>query len=106
MVVRSLSGRLGAELVGTGLLVLFGAGAVVSALTLGGGSLDYAGLGMIAFSFGIVVAVVIYALGAVSGAHINSAVTFSLAMVGRFPWKAVVPYTVAKLTRRAASCWG
>ncbi len=66
-VVNGLSCRLGAELVGTGLLVLFDAGAVLSALTLGGGFLDYAGLGMIAFSFGIVVAVVIYALGASRG---------------------------------------
>ncbi len=95
--MSDLSRRLVAEMVGTGLLVLFGAGAAVSALTLGGGSIDYAGLGMIALSFGIVVAVVIYAFGATSGAHINPAVTFSLAVVKRFPWKEVIPYMLAQL---------
>lgn len=100
--MNDLSRRLVAEMVGTGLLVLFGAGAAVSALTLGDGSLDYAGLGMIALSFGIVVAVVIYAFGATSGAHINPAVTFSLAVVRRFPWKEVAPYMIAQLVGATA----
>ena len=41
----SLARRIVAEMVGTGILVLFGAGSVVAALRLGGGELDYAGLG-------------------------------------------------------------
>jgi glycerol uptake facilitator protein len=56
---------------GTGLLVLFGAGSVVAALTLGGGDLDYAGLGMVGITF----ALAIYAFGNTSGAHIDPAVT-------------------------------
>jgi glycerol uptake facilitator protein len=89
--------RLVAEAIGTALLVLFGAGSVVAALTLGGGELDFAGLGMIALSFGLVIAAVIYAFGTTSGAHINPAVTFSLAVTGRFPWHEVTPYVVAQL---------
>ena len=93
----SLPRRLAAEAVGTGLLILFGPGSVVAALALGGGELDYAGLGIIGLSFGLVVALVIYAFGSTSGAHINPAVTFALASARRFPWREVGPYVVAQL---------
>ncbi len=85
-----------AEGVGTALLVLVGTGSVVAALTVGRGQLDYAGVGFISLAFGIVVAVVIYGFGPVSGAHINPAVTVALAMTRRFPWVEVVPYLVAQ----------
>jgi glycerol uptake facilitator-like aquaporin len=78
--------RLLAEAIGTGILVTFGAGSVVAALTFGGGELDYAGLGMVALTFGLAVALAICAFGNTSGAHLNPAVTVSLAAVGRFPW--------------------
>lgn len=93
----SLVRRLVAEFLGTALLVLFGAGSVVAALTLGNGQLDYAGLGMIALAFGLVVALAIYTLGATSGAHINPAVTIALAAVRRFSWAEVGPYILAQL---------
>ncbi len=93
----SLLRRLFAEFVGTGLLVLFGAGSVVAALTFGGGRLDYAGLGIIALAFGLVVALAIYAVGTTSGAHINPAVTVALATARRFRWAEVAPYVVAQL---------
>lgn len=89
--------RLIAELAGTAMLVLFGAGSVVAALTIGDGSLSYAGLGFIALTFAIVVAVVIHSLGHVSGAHINPAVTFALAVTKRFAWSEVGPYMLAQL---------
>jgi glycerol uptake facilitator protein len=89
--------RLIAEAIGTGLLVLFGAGSVVAALRVGGGRLDYAGLGMVAIAFAIVIAVVIYAFGTVSGAHINPAVTIALTSRGRFPASEAGPYIVAQL---------
>lgn len=89
--------RCAAELVGTALLILFGPGAVVAALRVGDGTLDYAGLGMVSLSFGLVVAIAIYAFGSTSGAHINPAVTLVLAVTGRFPWRDVGPYVVAQL---------
>jgi glycerol uptake facilitator protein len=92
-----MSRRLLAELVGTALLVLFGAGSVVAALLVGHGILDYPGIGMIALVFGLVIAIVIYGFGTTSGAHINPAVTISLALVRRFPWREVPAYVVAQL---------
>jgi glycerol uptake facilitator protein len=91
-----LGPRLLAETIGTGLLVLFGAGSVVAALVVGGGRLDYAGLGMVALAFALVIAVAIYAFGTTSGAHINPAVTIALASRGRFPREEVGPYIVAQ----------
>ena len=93
----SLARRFVAEVVGTGVLVLFGAGSVVAALRVGGGELDYAGLGMVSFAFAFAIAVAIYAFGTTSGAHINPAVTVSLAATGRFPWSDVPAYVVGQL---------
>jgi glycerol uptake facilitator protein len=92
-----LGRRLLAEFVGTALLVTFGAGALVAALEMGEGELDYAGLGIVAISFALVVAAVVYMFGTTSGAHINPAVTVSLAVVRRFPWIEVAPYLVVQL---------
>jgi len=96
-----LSRRLLAEMVGTALLVVFGAGALVAALQVGDGKLDYAGLGIVAFSFALVIAAVIYMFGTTSGAHINPAVTVALAVVRRFPWAEVAPYVLAQLAGAA-----
>jgi glycerol uptake facilitator protein len=59
----ALGRRLLAEFVGSTLLVIFGAGALVAALETGQGELDYAGLGIVAISFALVVAAVVYADG-------------------------------------------
>lgn len=91
-----LSRRLAAELVGSALLTLFGAGAVVAAF-FQVGELDYAGFGFVGLSFAVAIAVAIYAFGPVSGAHINPTVTLALAIVRRFPWRDVVPYLAAQL---------
>jgi glutathione-independent formaldehyde dehydrogenase len=76
---------------------MFGAGSVVAALRLGGGELDYAGLDMVAITFGLAIALAIYAFGNTSGAHLNPAVTVSLAAVGRFPWADAPAYIGAQL---------
>jgi glycerol uptake facilitator protein len=94
---ETLVRRLCAETLGTGLLVLFGAGSVVAALRAGSGRLDYAGLGMIGIAFALVIAVAIYAFGTTSGAHINPAVTIALTARGRFPVRDAVPYIAAQL---------
>ncbi len=93
----TLRRRLAAETLGTTLLIVFGPGSLVAALRLGDGSLDYGGLGMVALSFGLVVALVVYAFGTTSGAHINPAVTLTLAAKGRFPWRDAGPYVLAQL---------
>jgi glycerol uptake facilitator protein len=93
----SLPRRLLAELLGTAMLSFFGPGAVVAALAVGKGSLDYSGLGIIALSFGLVVALVIYTLGTTSGAHINPAVTVALAVTGRFRWVDAATYVAAQV---------
>ena len=93
----TLTRRLAAEAIGTALLIIFGPGSVIAALSLGGGELDYAGLGFIGLAFGLVVAVIIYGFGSTSGAHINPAVTVVLAATRRFPWRDVGPYIAAQL---------
>jgi glycerol uptake facilitator protein len=98
MTARStLARRLVAETVGTAMLVLFGAGAVVAALTIDAGRLDYAAIGMIAAAFALVIAAVIFAFGTTSGAHINPAVTIASPPVGVFRH--------AKSGRTSAASW-
>lgn len=92
-----LARRLLGEAIGTALLVLFGAGAVVAALELDAGKLDYAALGAVALAFALVIAVVIFAFGTTTGAHINPAVTIALAARRRFPARETVPYIGAQL---------
>lgn len=90
-----LSRRLLAEAVGTGILVVFGAGSVVAAERLPG-RFDYPDLGFIALAFGLSIAIAVYAFGTTSGAHINPAVTVALAVARRFPWSEVVSYVGAQ----------
>jgi len=82
-----------AEGLGTFILILFGCGAVHSAVLTGSQS----GLWQVAIVWGMGVTFAAYCVGAVSGAHINPAMTIALAVWGRFPWSNVGPYIVAQL---------
>lgn len=98
-----LSGTLGeliAEFFGTMVLMLFGDGCVASFLLfnkLGSPSPFANEWTVIILGWGLAVMLGIYVAGAVSGAHLNPAVTIGLAITGRLPWSKVVPYWVAQL---------
>lgn len=81
-----------AEFIGTFLLIFFGCGAIL---------IDHHqhgifGLQGLAFAFGLIVMSVVYAIGHISGAHINPAVTIALAAVKKFPWRRVPSYVIAQ----------
>src|SRR5262245_18529965 len=82
-----------AEGLGTFILVLFGCGAVHSAVLTGSQS----GLWQVAIVWGMGVALAAYSVGGVSGAHINPAMTIALAVWRQFPWNMVGPYVAVQM---------
>lgn len=89
----TLRGQCIAEFLGTGLLIFFGTGCV-AALKLTGASL---GLWEISIIWGMGVAMAIYLTAAVSGAHLNPAVTVALWLFAGFERRKVLPYAIAQL---------
>ena len=89
---ESLTRRLGAEFLGTFVLVLVGCGTAI--LDAGNNGIDFLG---VAIAFGVAVMVMVYAVGAISGGHFNPAVTVGLALARRFPWADVIAYLVTQV---------
>ncbi|MFN2174474.1 MAG: MIP/aquaporin family protein [Anaerolineales bacterium] len=94
---KGLFGELMAEFFGTFLLILGGDGVVANvglAPRLESAGYDW---NVIVWGWGLSVMVAVYVAGGVSGAHINPAVTFALAVKRGFPWGKVLPYFVAQI---------
>jgi glycerol uptake facilitator protein len=100
---QSTWGEVGAEFLGTFVLIMFGDGAVatcVAGLSQSGraqlafGTADWI---LISFGWGLAVTFGVYVAGGVSGAHLNPAVTLAQALRRGFPWKKVPTYMVAQV---------
>lgn len=85
-----------AEAIGTMILVLLGDG-VVANVVLAQSKGQNSGWMVIATGWAVAVAVAVYAVGRISGAHINPAVTIGLAAIGSFPWAQVPGYVAAQM---------
>ncbi|MEM1347106.1 MAG: MIP family channel protein [Myxococcota bacterium] len=88
-----------AEFIGTFALVFAGCGAVMSDVAYGGG-VGHVG---IALTFGLVVMVMIFATGHVSGAHFNPAVSIAFWAIGRFPLRQVPAYVATQCVAAIAA---
>ncbi len=90
----TLTRRFAAEFLGTGWLVLGGCGSAVLAAAF-----PDVGIGLLGVSlaFGLTVLTMAYAIGHISGCHLNPAVSVGLLMGGRFPAKDLIPYIAAQV---------
>lgn len=94
---KGLTGELIAELFGTFVLILLGDGVVAEvglAPRLASQGYDW---NTIVWGWGLAVVMAVYVAGGVTGAHINPAVTFAMAVKRDFPWGKVVPYWIAQI---------
>ncbi len=95
-----LTHRLGAEFIGTFMLVFCGIGTAI--LTAGVADVGVGILG-VALAVGLSVMTMAYAVGHVSGGHFNPAVTIGLAVGRRFAWRDVLPYVVTQVVGGAVA---
>jgi len=84
------------EFIGTLILIAFGGG-VVAGVVLKSSKAEAGGWLLICLAWGMAVTLAIYAVGNISGAHINPAVTLGFAAVGVFPWEKVPGYIIAQV---------
>jgi aquaporin Z len=94
--------KLGAEFLGTAWLVLGGCGSAV--LAAGFPKLGIAFVG-VSLAFGLTVLTMAFAIGHISGCHLNPAVTLGLWSAGRFPAREVLPYILAQVVGACAGAW-
>lgn len=87
------------EMVGTFFLVFFGCGSVAAAVLTGA----QVGIFQVAIVWGLGIATAIHLTGALSGAHLNPAVTCALATCMDFPFRRVLPYVAAQMTGAIAA---
>jgi aquaporin NIP len=83
-----------AEAIGTFAVVFCGTGAIIINQETNG-TVSHAG---IAITFGLIVMSMIYALGNISGAHLNPAVSIAFTLAGRFSFKELLPYIISQFT--------
>jgi glycerol uptake facilitator len=96
---HSLLSQLLAEFLGTFVLILFGTGVVAMAVLFPSkipGEMVHGGYTNITLGWGLGVTMGIYVAGNISGAHLNPAVTMTLAVFRDFPWSKVIPYSMAQ----------
>src|SRR5271168_237117 len=89
-----LSKKLAAEFIGTFWLVFGGCGAAVLDAAFPGLGIGFLG---VAFAFGLTVLTMAYAVGHISGCHLNPAISIGLAVGKRFPFSEVIPYIIAQV---------
>src|SRR5258708_33439812 len=89
-----ISKRLAAEFLGAFWLVLGGCGSAVLAAAFPSLGIGFVG---VALAFGLTLLTMAFAIGHISGCHINPAVTVGLVTGGRFPARELVPYVVAQV---------
>src|ERR1700741_3556461 len=89
-----LGKRLTAEFIGTLWLVLGGCGSAVLAAAFPALGIGFAGVSL---AFGLTVLTMAYAIGAVSGCHLNPAVSIGLCAGGRFPARELLPYIIVQV---------
>jgi aquaporin Z len=97
-----LTRKLAAEFIGTFWLVLGGCGSAVLAAAF-----PHVGIGLLGVSlaFGLTVVTMAYAIGDVSGCHLNPAVTFGLVLGGRHPAGEILPYWIVQVLGGVAAAW-
>ena len=96
----SLVEELIAEFLGTFVLILLGTGVVAMVVLFPStvpGEVIHGGYTNITIGWGLAVTMGIYVAGKISGAHLNPAVTLALAVFRGFPWRKVLPYSIAQI---------